>query len=337
MPRCRLSAAVVLPAALAGALVALPGAASAAQIVCVPSAAGSPLLTPTSSGCTAGHAPDALWNDADMRPVLGRIAQLEDLLAGVSRGASVGGQDTLTFRGMNVQITNGAGSNASRNGRGNLVVGYRTVGSITGSHNVVAGDANSVTSTGGIVGGSENIVSGPNAVAFGWRNSASAGSASVTGGVANVAASTAASVSGGCGNVAGLSSAPVIPTTVRDQCIGSGFVAAPWIGGGRVNRSVGRHSAVVGGEQGTASGLASSLLAGRLGQASGGYSVLGGGNSSSATGSFAGAFGGVANVASGDYSFVGTGFVTQAQGQFSAALGGGPRTLTGTQQLYPTP
>src|SRR5512139_2533371 len=53
-----------------------------------------------------------------------RIAQLEALLANVTRG-TVQGQDTIRFSDVNVQIVNGSGvTDGPVNGRGNLIVGY---------------------------------------------------------------------------------------------------------------------------------------------------------------------------------------------------------------------
>ena len=113
-----------------------------------------------------------------------KVNSLESLLAGVSRNGH-----TLQFSGLNLQIVSGSGStNGAVNGLGNLIIGYNeNPGTQTGSHNLVLGSGQSFTSYGGIVGGQNNALSGPFADVFGDHNSATANSASVSGGEFNLA------------------------------------------------------------------------------------------------------------------------------------------------------
>lgn len=120
-----------------------------------------------------------------------RIAELEALLAGVSRGIDPNtGHDTLQFSGMNVQIVNGVGTTDSLSGTGNLIVGYNEMrdweGGVnyrTGSHMIVVGYQHNYNNAGGLLVGRHNDVTGP--------------FASVSGGAGNLASGVSSSVSGG--------------------------------------------------------------------------------------------------------------------------------------------
>src|SRR3954451_8578522 len=102
---------------------ALPQAALAAVTPgweCVPKTAGKPVL---SGG--AGAVPSCK---------AGTTAVLAPTF--VSKGA--GGKPTVSFSAVTVQILNGAGHTATRNGKGNLVLGYvECAGSQSGSHDLV--------------------------------------------------------------------------------------------------------------------------------------------------------------------------------------------------------
>lgn len=68
--------------------------------------------------------------------------------------AGVDGKATVQFSGVNVQIIDGSGSTSTVNGTGNLVLGYDdTLGTQTGSHDLILGENQSYTSYGEIVGG----------------------------------------------------------------------------------------------------------------------------------------------------------------------------------------
>ncbi len=110
---------------------------------------------------------DAIEAESDAQDA--RIAALEALLADVSRVTS-GTTDTIVFAGLNVQIHNGAGSTASANGAGNLMLGYNEntlAAPRTGSHNLVVGDEHGYASYAGALIGSGHSVSGTYGVAIG--------------------------------------------------------------------------------------------------------------------------------------------------------------------------
>ncbi len=118
----------------------------------------------------------------------------------------VGGEMYIT--GTNVHIVNGLGSTNTINGFGNLTVGYNARGNgsgdiRTGSHNIVAGDANSYSAYGGLVVGKGNTISDRYAsISGGGFNTASGAFSSVSGGNTNTASGNSASVSGGNMNTA---------------------------------------------------------------------------------------------------------------------------------------
>lgn len=240
---------LVVAGAVAAAL-SSSAAVQAAEVICVPTTANRATVTPDASGnCLAGFRAATVITTAEWQGLNQRIGALERLLSGVSRTTAVGGKDTLTLRGMNLQVTNGAGATSTSNGTGNVVVGYNENGSVSGSHNVVAGTGNSAPSYGSLVGGVANRVSGAYSAAFGWRNTASGPYATVGGGTNNIAASGAAGVAGGCGNVAGSSTAPTVSTAVSDECRVGQILYTPWVGGGLLNRSLGLGTVVSGGDR----------------------------------------------------------------------------------------
>src|SRR5215831_3661523 len=88
-----------------------------------------------------------------------RVEQLEYKLAHVTSGP-----DDITISGANLHIVNGLGATNTRNGLGNLIVGYNehrqpiglfcglpSPNTRTGSHNVVVGEQLNFSSFGGLV------------------------------------------------------------------------------------------------------------------------------------------------------------------------------------------
>ncbi len=126
------------------------------------------------------------------------IIDLKSTFKGVRRKGS-----TLVFNNMNVQITNGKGSTAAINGRGNLIVGYnesRGSDSRKGSHNVVVGAKNDFSSFGGLVGGYNNSLSGRYSFIGGGHNNVASGDYSaITSGSKNKAKGKYSSINGQVG------------------------------------------------------------------------------------------------------------------------------------------
>jgi hypothetical protein len=78
---------------------------------------------------------------------------------------SASSQDNLIFSGCNLHLQNGLNSTNSKNGKGNLILGYNEGGATlqtnrTGSHNIVVGPTHQYTSVGSIISGEANFVSG---------------------------------------------------------------------------------------------------------------------------------------------------------------------------------
>jgi hypothetical protein len=186
----------------------------------------------------------------------------------------------LRFHGANVQIVNDAGSTATVNGLGNLIVGYdeadtsgvfycnigatpagvpitdepacTAVGGLwtgsgfkSGSHNLVGGAENNYSSFGGAVLGKQNAINNHYAVVSGGNvNNAAGQYASVSGGTLNVASGRTSSVTGGVDNTA------------------NGPDASS-VSGGSANFASGNFSSVSGGNLNVASGSSSSVSGGR--------------------------------------------------------------------------
>ena len=104
---------------------------------------------------------------------------------------------------MNVQITNGKGATSTKNGRGNLIVGYnesRGVDSRKGSHNIVVGGKNNYSSYAGVVSGHNNSISGKYSfIGGGHKNVVSGDSSAITGGSKNSAKGKYLSINGQVG------------------------------------------------------------------------------------------------------------------------------------------
>lgn len=249
----------VAAAACSLGLVSVASAAVTPGWECVPAAAGRAVL----SGGT-GNAPSC---------ASGTTA----VLAPTYVSAGVGGKPTVEFSTVNVQVVSGSGStDGTRNGVGNLVVGYaenpNSLGR-TGSNNLVVGskggwtgygdliaglsdqasntysavfgNTNIARGSGELLGGSHNSATGENASVTGGQSNGAAGAdSSVTGGELNYARDAGSSVTGGCQNMAG-STAPLAGT-----CPSSGVES---VSGGEDNTASGPLAAVSGGEHNVAS------------------------------------------------------------------------------------
>ena len=132
-----------------------------------------------------------------------RIAKLEERLAALEKKTGPiqfeERSRTLTLSGVNVQIVNGLKRTQSKNGLGNLIIGYneesnrmRAIAASdradydrlrSGSHNVVVGTKHVYTSVGGLVAGYKNGIHGPySTVTGGHLNQALGGASSISGG-----------------------------------------------------------------------------------------------------------------------------------------------------------
>src|SRR4051794_15047479 len=248
---------------------------------CVPTAAGNPV---TSGGI--GATPSCSSGTPVLAPTY------------ISSG--VGGQPTVRFSGVNVQVVSGSGSTSGPvNGEGNLIIGYAENGdgfSQAGSHDLVVGKNNGWDSFGEIVGGEDNQALGKYATAVGDSNKAS-GLASLAAGANNTAKGRQSSVTGGHFNI---TRAPF--ASVAGGCENLAGGGSP-LSGGCLNDA----QAVLGGFENTASGLESTVSGGAVGTASGGSASVAGGQ-----GNFA--FGGIASIAGGNFNSAG--------GSFTSILGG---------------
>lgn len=316
-------------------------------VACVPTTAGAALTkAPATGACPGGGTKRSLVAQSDLNAAKARVAQLEALLAGVTRG-TVNGQPAITFSGVNVRIVNGSGSTASTNGRGNLFLGYDALpGEQTGSHNIVAGDRNTIRSYGSLVVGSQSRSSAQGQAIIGFDNGADHKYASITGGTGNkvtadygwvaggsrnTASAFGASVAGGCANVAG---GAAVPDTDPCDTIGGRWST---IGGGEGNAATASAAHVSGGYGNRANGPWAAIAGGRSGTALGGFATVGGGRDNGATFDYASVAGGEENIARGVGGSILGGFTNtvtgldaivaggseaQAVGNFSAILGG---------------
>lgn len=215
--------------------------------------------------------------------------------------------------GVNLHLEDGSGSTAdgtvdsngapiagkSLTGLGNLIIRYNSLrGSDangnsqdlrTGSHNLVLGDQNNITSFGGLIAGKGNTIS--------------SNYATLTTGLGNTASGSFASVSGGQGNSA------------------SGVSA--FVTGGIANTASGQISAVCGGQANTANGAyVSTVLGGLANTASGFYASVCGGQDNTASSDSSAVLGGLGNKASGSQASVTGGQLNTAYGNSSCVTGG---------------
>lgn len=129
-----------------------------------------------------------------------RIDALETASAELASVVAVSSGD-LVVTG-NLRVVNGSEStHGTGDGSGNLIVGYATESSISGSHNVVLGDGHSVSGTGGFVGGDGNTIASQGASVIAGSGSASLGvNAVVLGGTGNSASGEDSVITAGSGN-----------------------------------------------------------------------------------------------------------------------------------------
>jgi uncharacterized coiled-coil protein SlyX len=172
----------------------------------------------------------------------------------------------VQLAGANLQIVNGLGSTDTINGLGNLIVGYDEVNtfltiSLTHCSDGDYGDQASCEDAGEVwshshksgshylVAGSQNNYSQFGGIVTGYRNFATNGYSTVTGGTGNIARGRSSSVSGGALNTA------------------SGTYSS--VSGGYDNMASNEYSSVSGGYRNTASGTYSSVSGGNTRSASG--------------------------------------------------------------------
>ena len=282
--------------------------------------------------------PCATCSFASYEELEARVAYLETLLVNVTR-VMVGGQDTIRFSGVNVQIVDGSGGTAGTvNSLGNLIVGYnetRNDGTDdrTGSHNIVVGSRHNYSSYGGLVAGYQNNVLGIYAtVSGGQNNTASGDQASVSGGARNTASGWHANVAGGRYNEASGDFSFVGGggyTTAVDGNKAFGHYSA--VLGGRSNltgdpdlidHTFAQSASVSGGYQNTASGSRSSVSGGFLNTATAWGASVCGGYSNDAIADYSSVSGGIYNTASGGASSVSGGDLNEASGISSSVSGG---------------
>ncbi|MEA2314321.1 MAG: hypothetical protein QOI03_1013, partial [Solirubrobacteraceae bacterium] len=242
------------------------GALAASVSLCVPSASGQPVVSGACSGSGTTVALPA--SSADQQT-------LSSILPHISVSSSgVGGKPTIKFTGVNVQIIDGAGSTASVNGTGNLVLGYdESPGTQSGSHDLVLGRNQSFTGYSELVGGYGNNVSGNYASALGYSNKASgpysliggdqntvSGSASsVLGGLKNTVSSAYSTLAGGCSNLVGTGTVTVSSICTNTASYPHNFAS---ITGGVGNQASGIDASVSGGHGNVASGQDGSWIGG---------------------------------------------------------------------------
>jgi uncharacterized coiled-coil protein SlyX len=172
----------------------------------------------------------------------------------------------VQLAGANLRIVNGLGSTDTINGLGNLIVGYDEFNtfltiSLTHCSDGDYGDQASCEDAGEVwshshksgshylVAGSQNNYSQFGGIVTGYRNFATNGYSTVTGGTGNIARGRSSSVSGGALNTA------------------SGTYSS--VSGGYDNMASNEYSSVSGGYRNTASGTYSSVSGGNTRSASG--------------------------------------------------------------------
>jgi len=193
-----------------------------------------------------------------------QVAEVSGLANYLSIDTDRQGNPVAIFSGINLHVNNGLGDTKSKNGLGNLVVGYdeeKTFGAEmcsngqfidqtdcefngevwadihkSGSHVLVVGAQHNYSQFGGLVVGFRNNVLGDfSSVSGGSANTASGSRSSISGGVQSIASGLQSSVSGGDGSIA------------------SGKNSS--VSGGYKNTAGGETSSVSGGESRAALGL----------------------------------------------------------------------------------
>jgi hypothetical protein len=279
------------------------------------------------SGQIAAHTHD--WSTLDLTPFSRELFDPEDPEGGYN----------VTLAGANLRLRNGLGQTWTRNGLGNLIVGYdefpdwpspgdpdwRDAEDRVGSHNIVVGPHHGYTSWGGLLAGALNYASGQHAsVSGGYRNCAEGYCASVSGGLSNTATASYASVTGGSQNRAEEYSASV---SGGSQNTASAQHAS--VSGGSQNTASYSHASVSGGCQNTAESYSASVSGGGWNVASGSCASVSGGDEGEASGYFASVTGGFQNAATTHYASVSGGFQNTASGMKASVSGGQANTASG--------
>ena len=279
-------AAVGVPVSVA--LLAAPSWATGGTKLCIPNDGNQSVKTPSGGVCLNSgldkyklvelgaegkQGPPGPQGEPGAVPLSNaEVTTLKAILPCIkSVSTGVGGKPTVQFHGCNVQIVNGAGTTASTNGAGNLVIGYdEGTRTQTGSHNLILGQEGEFTSYGGILSGHFNTMSAPFAsVLSGHSNTANVSEGVVVTGEANRATGSEAFVGGGLNNEAAAGESAIvggegnhIATSATLASIAGGQENkaegfASWIGGGLQNNvfskatagEEGRFASIFGGEK----------------------------------------------------------------------------------------
>jgi hypothetical protein len=202
-------------------------------------------------------------HDADLSSQDGRILGLEDKTASMST-ATIQGQSSVVFEGVNLHVRNGNGSTESTNGTGNLIVGYDEEQNFSsdksGSHNIVYGSENNYTSYGGLIGGKNNEITAAyaatltgiggqannqySAIVGGYYADAKADYATVVGGEYNDATGKYSVAVGGAWNYAKSNSSTVLGGSDNEAKTSTHATVC----GGYYNNATGKYSTVGGGD-----------------------------------------------------------------------------------------
>jgi hypothetical protein len=278
----------------------------------------------------AGHLHDERYfTEAEVLALVGslsdRLTYLEGLLEDVTR---VG--NDITFSGVNVHVVNGDGITESKNGLGNLIVGYNEPPPVgedrSGSHNIVTGSQHNYSSWGGLVAGKANTISGEYAsVTAGYSNAASGSYSSVSGGENNKASGSFSSVAGGGSPNTGWSGNEAFANHSAILGGAQNLAGDP----DKLDRMIGHHSTVSGGQENTASGSVSSVTGGSGNLASAGWSSVTGGQLNEASEFMSWVSGGYENTASAWNASVSGGRNNEAAGGNSSVTGGRNNKATG--------
>jgi hypothetical protein len=212
------------------------------------------------------RAPVAAEQAGGLPALAARVAVVEAKLSPVA--LVPGPCAEVVFSGVNVRIVNGLGSTETKNGCGNLIVGYNELRSRneageslnlrSGSHNVIVGRRNNYSSYGGLVVGNSNDIYGAySGVTAGVSNAASGDGSSVSGGYLGTASGAYSSVSAGQANTAS-----GMMSSVSGGWNGTASGALSSVSGGNINTASGAYSSVSGGQLNTASGELSSVSGG---------------------------------------------------------------------------
>jgi hypothetical protein len=204
------------------------------------------------------------------------VAELQTLLADVTRDTDAQGNDRLLLTGMNLQVVNGTGTTVGvPNGEGNVIVGYNTDDggdTKTGSHSFIAGDAHTYTNNSTVVAGFDHTVEDDNSAAVGGTaNTVTGRQAFIGGGLGNEATGDRSFIGAGMNNDASASDSFIGSGTFNSADGGEGFVA-----GGSMNSASGPRSFATG--HGTTASGEASFVSGIDNTASGLTSFVGGGD-----------------------------------------------------------